>query len=90
MSRHASALAALQAAGVKSKLDPESEMELLVKRQVQALEVIALVVSEAMDFLEVLALSMDWGISKGDDLEKLQLTVGRLQTSQLGTHGVSP
>lgn len=52
MSRHASALTALQLAGKESKIDPEDEAVLLLRRQVQALEVIALVVSEAMDFAE--------------------------------------
>lgn len=64
MSRHSNALAALKHAGEKSKLDPESDAELMLKRQVQALEVIALVVSEAMDFLEVLAMKMQWGVER--------------------------
>ena len=70
MGRHSSALAALREAGKKSKLDPESASELLLKRQVQALEVIALIVSEAMDFLEVLAMRMNWGVEKGPESRK--------------------
>lgn len=52
MSRHSGALAALKQAGAQSKLDPEDDAELLLRRQVQALEIIALVVSEAMDMAE--------------------------------------
>jgi len=63
MSRHRSALDALRVAGERRKLDPEDDTELLLKRQVQALEIIALVVSEAMDFLEVM--SAKWGMVKG-------------------------
>ena len=63
MSRHSSALAALRTAGEKSKLDPEDDAVLLLRRQVQALEIIALISSEAMDFLEVL--SGKWGMLKG-------------------------
>jgi len=68
--RHSGALAALRLAGEKSKLNPETEMELLVKRQVQALEIIALILSEGMDFLEVLALRMEWGVEKGPTPKK--------------------
>ena len=70
MGRHHSALEALRAAGEKSKLGSETEAELLLKRQVQALEIIALVISEAMDFLEVLALRREWGIVKGSGSKK--------------------
>ncbi len=70
MSRHSSALAALQEAGKKSELDPEDDATLLLRRQVQALEVIALVVSEGMDFLEVLATRMEWGVEKGPGSKK--------------------
>ena len=70
MGRHSSALAALREAGKKSKLEPESESELMLKRQVQALEIIALVVSEAMDFLEVLASRMNWGVEKSSGPKK--------------------
>lgn len=62
MGRHKGALEALTAAGTKSKLNPEDDAELLLKRQVQALEIIALILSEAMDFLD--AYSSNLGVFK--------------------------
>ena len=62
MGRPKGALEALTAAGKKSKLNPEDDAELLLKRQVQALEIIALILSEAMDFLD--AYASNFGVIK--------------------------